>query len=234
VADRAPELSILMPVYNETATVDAAVRRVLGTELPVDGVELLVVDDGSTDGSRELIEHNSWGEGVRVILHDSNRGKGSSVRTALRQARGTYCAIMDADLEYDPADLRKLLEPLLAGRAEVVFGTRGFDSHSSYSSWYVAGNKAVTLAADVLFNARLNDIMTCQKVIRTEVFRSLDLRARGFTIEAEITARLLADGHRIHEVPISYRARSREEGKKLTALDGVRVLGTLVRCRLAR
>jgi glycosyltransferase involved in cell wall biosynthesis len=234
VPDHVPELSILMPVYNERATVDAAVRRVLETELPVDGVELIVVDDGSTDGSRELIEHNSWGRGVRVILHDSNQGKGSAVRTALRHARGTYCAIMDADLEYEPADLRRLLEPLLSGCEEVVFGTRGFESHSAYSFWYVVGNKAVTLAASLLFNAWLDDIMTCQKVMRTEVFRSLDLRARGFTIEPEITARLLAGGHRIYEIPITYRARSREEGKKLTARDGLRVLGTLMRCRFAR
>ena len=230
--DRAPELSILMPVYNERATVDAAVRRVLETKLLVDGVELIVVDDGSTDGSRELIEHNSWGPGVRVILRASNQGKGSAVRTALREARGTYCSIMDADLEYDPADLRGLLEPLLSGRADAVFGTRGFGSNS-YSLLYVVGNKVVTLAASMLFKARLHDIMTCQKVMRTDVFRSLDLRARGFTIEAEITARLLAGGHRIHELPITYRARSREEGKKLTARDGLRVLGTLLQCRVA-
>ena len=226
-----PDLSILMPVYNERATVDAAVRQVLEAELPVNELELIVVDDGSTDGTRELIERASWGESVRVVLHDSNRGKGSAVRTALAHARGAYCAIMDADLEYDPADLGRLLEPLLSGRADVVFGTRGFNSHSSYSFWYVVGNKTVTIAAGMLFNAWLDDIMTAQKAMRTEVFRSLDLRARGFTIEAEITARLLANGHRIHEIPITYRARSREEGKKLAAADGLRVLATLLRCR---
>jgi glycosyltransferase involved in cell wall biosynthesis len=226
------DLSILMPVYNERATVDAAVRQVLATELPVKEVELIVVDDGSTDGTRELIEQASWADEVRVLRHDSNRGKGRAVRTALEQARGTYCAIMDADLEYDPGDLDKLLEPLLSGRADVVFGTRGFESHSSFSFWYVVGNKAVTLAAGMLFNAWLDDIMTGQKVMRTEVLRSLDLRERGFTIEPEITARLLAGGHRIYEIPISYMARGREEGKKLTAVDGLRVLRTLIRCRL--
>jgi dolichol-phosphate hexosyltransferase len=140
---------------------------------------------------------------------------------------------MDADLEYDPTDFDALLAPLLAGEAEVVYGVRGFQAHSAYSFWYVIGNKAVTLAANVLYNAWLSDLMTCQKMLKTSLFRSLPLRADGFAIEAEITARLLRAGVRIFEVPITYRARRREEGKKLRPVDGVRVLATLARCRIS-
>ena len=138
------------------------------------------------------------------------------MRTALGHARGTYTAILDADLEYDPADIARLLEPLIAGDAQVVFGPRGFEAHSAYGFWYVVGNKIVTLVTNLLYNSWLADIMTCQKVMRTDLLRALPLRASGFTIEPEITARLLAAGHRIYEVPVTYRARGRQEGKKLT------------------
>ena len=199
IADRAEEgavsdLSILMPVYNERATVEEAIAQALAVELPVDDVELVVVDDGSTDGTRELLTGTDWPTSVRVLAHERNRGKGAAVRTALDAATGRYAAIMDADLEYDPNDLRRLLEPLLDGRAEVVFGTRGFDSHSSFGFWYVLGNKAVTMAANVLYNSWLADIMTCHKAMPTETLRSLELRSRGFTIEPEITAKLLDSG----------------------------------------
>ena len=225
-------LSILMPVFNERGTVAAAIDQVLATELPIAPVELIVVDDGSVDGTAELLSGERWPAGVHFLRHDRNLGKGAAVRTALTAATGDYAAIMDADLEYDPADLERMLEPALAHQAEVVFGTRGFDSHSAFSFWYVVGNKSVTLAANLLFNSWLADIMTCQKLMRTELFRSLDLRSTGFTIEPEITARVLSRGYQIYEVPVTYRARGRSEGKKLTASDGVRVLGTLVRCRV--
>jgi glycosyltransferase involved in cell wall biosynthesis len=226
------DLSILMPVYNERATVEEAIAQALAADLPVDDVQLVVVDDGSQDGTRELLLDTDWPQGVKVLTHDGNRGKGAAVRTALDAANGRYAAIMDADLEYDPNDLRRLLEPLIDGRAQVVYGTRGFDSHASFSFWYVLGNKLVTMAANVLYNSWLADIMTCHKVMPTETWRSLDLRSRGFTIEPEITAKILMAGHRIYEVPITYNARSREEGKKLTAMDGVRTLATLFAYRL--
>jgi hypothetical protein len=140
--------------------------------------------------------------------------------------------VLDADLEYSPADLPSLLEPLRSGGAEAVFGTRGFQAHSAYSFWYVIGNRAVTFAANLLYNSWVSDIMTGHKAMRTELFRSLELRERGFAIEPEITARLLRRGVRIYEVPVTYRARTREEGKKLTALDGLRVIVTLLRCRV--
>jgi glycosyltransferase involved in cell wall biosynthesis len=225
-------LSILMPVYNEINTVEQAIHEVLATELPTD-IELIVVDDGSTDGTRELLRTRDWPQAVTVLHHEQNAGKGAAVLTALQHARGDFAAIFDADLEYDPADLRLLLPALIEGRSNAVFGVRAFDGYTSHSFLYVLGNKGVTLAANILFNVYLRDIMTCHKVIRTDVFRSLPLAARGFDIEPEITARLLQSGERIFEVPIQYRARSTEEGKKLTAKDGFRVLRMLLRCRLS-
>jgi glycosyltransferase involved in cell wall biosynthesis len=223
-----------MPVYNERATAARAVDEVLGADLPVERLELIVVDDGSTDGTAEVLAERAWpAERVRLLRHERNRGKGAALRTALAEASGTYVAIMDADLEYDVKDIANLLEPLEAGEADAVFGTRGFRSHSAYGFWYVLGNRVVTLAANVLYNSWLSDIMTCQKVMRTDLLRSLRLREAGFGIEPEITARLLRERARVYEVPVVYRARRREEGKKLTALDGLRVLRTLVRCRLA-
>jgi glycosyltransferase involved in cell wall biosynthesis len=229
-------LSIMMPVYNERERVEQAIAEVLATELPTD-FELIIVDDGSTDGTRELLRSRfaaGAGDGrVRLLEHDANRGKGAAVQTALQHAEGEYAAIFDADLEYDPADLVLLMPPLLDGRANACFGVRAFDGYTSHSFLYVLGNKGVTLACNLLFNVYLRDIMTCQKMIRTELFRSLPLRSAGFAIEPEIAARLIQRRERIFEVPVHYRARSTEEGKKLTAKDGFRVLGTLLRCRFS-
>lgn len=228
----ATSLSILMPVFNERTTVEQAIDDALTAQLPVERRELVVVDDGSTDGTRELLESRSWPEEVRVLFHPTNRGKGAAVRTALDDAGGEFAAIFDADLEYPAGDLALVLEPLLAGDAAVVFGTRAWTSQSSFSFWYVMGNKGVTFATNLLYNCWISDVMTCYKAMRTELFRSLPLREKGFAIEPEIAARVLRAGERIHEVPIAYKARSREAGKKLTALDGLRVLRTLVRCRV--
>jgi glycosyltransferase involved in cell wall biosynthesis len=226
-------LSILMPVYNERETLERAVDDALSAELPVEARQLVIVDDGSTDGTREILRETAWPEGVTIVEHDRNRGKGAALQTALQHATGDFAAILDADLEYRAADLAPLLEPLLSGEARVVYGTRSWSSHSAFSFWYVMGNKAVTQATNVLYNCWISDVMTCHKAMSTELFRSLRLRERGFAIEPEITARVLLAGERIFEVPITYKARSREEGKKLTALDGLRVLRTLVRCRIA-
>ena len=221
-----------MPVYNERATVEEAIERALKAELPVKSRQVVVVDDGSTDGTRELLRGRDWPAEVDVHFRDRNGGKGAAVRTAIEHATGRWAAILDADLEYDPADIARLVEPLQSGDAEVVFGVRGFDSRSAYSFWYVAGNKSVTLVANMLFNSWLADIMTCHKAMPTDIWRSLNLRARGFELEGEITARVLASGRRIYEVPITYRARGREEGKKLTGIDALRVVRTLARERL--
>jgi dolichol-phosphate hexosyltransferase len=225
-------LTILMPVFNERSTVEAAIADALGADLPVETRQLVIVDDGSTDGTRELLTGRDWGDNVSVLLHDRNQGKGAAVRTALGSAEGELSAILDADLEYEAASLADVIQPLLDERSNVVFGTRAWTSHSAFSFWYVMGNKAVTLATNVLYNSWISDVMTCHKAMRTDLFRSLKLRERGFAIEPEIAARVLRSGERIFEVPVSYQARSREEGKKLTSLDGLRVLRTLVRCRI--
>jgi glycosyltransferase involved in cell wall biosynthesis len=225
-------LSILMPVYNERERVERAIAEVLDTELPTE-FELIVVDDGSTDGTREILQGASWDGRVRLLEHPENRGKGAAIQTALAEAGGEFAAIFDADLEYDPTDLGLLMPPLLDGRTNASFGVRAFDGYTSHSFLFVLGNKGVTFACNVLFNVYLHDIMTCHKMIRTDVFRSLQLRSPGFAIEPEITARLVQHGERIFEVPVHYRARATDEGKKLTALDGVRVLGTLLRCRFS-
>ena len=226
-------LSILMPVYNERERVERAIAEVLDTPLPTD-FELIIVDDGSTDGTREILRDLIKAHPpdlVRLFEHEHNKGKGAAVQTALSHAEGEYSAIFDADLEYDPTDLGLLMPPLLDGRTNACFGVRAFDGYTSHSFLFVLGNKGVTLACNVLFNVYLHDIMTCHKMIRTDVFRSLPLRSPGFAIEPEITARLVQRRERIFEVPVHYRARATDEGKKLTALDGFRVLGTLMRCR---
>jgi glycosyltransferase involved in cell wall biosynthesis len=219
-----------MPVYDEVATVRQAIEDVLAADVGME-MELIVVDDGSTDGTRQVLEAGEWPDRVRVLHHDHNRGKGAAVRTALGAARGEFATIFDADLEYDPADMAILLPPLVEGRTNAVFGVRAFDGYTSHSFLYVMGNKAVTLVANVLFNVYLRDLMTCHKAMRTDLFRSLRLRASGFTIEPEIAARLLQRRERIFEVPVHYNARSSEEGKKLTAKDGLRVVIALIRCR---
>ena len=230
---RVASVSILMPVFDEVGTVEAAIDDALSAVLPVDQRQIIVVDDGSRDGTRELLLTRQWPADVEIVHHDRNRGKGAAVQTALEHAIGDYAAILDADLEYRAADLGLVLHPLLSGDARVVFGTRAWTSQSAFSFWYVLGNKAVTFATNVIYNCWISDVMTCQKAMRTELFRSLRLSEPGFAIEPEIAARVLRAGERIHEVPIAYKARGRAEGKKLTALDGLRVVRTLVRCRLS-
>jgi glycosyltransferase involved in cell wall biosynthesis len=228
----APQVSILMPVYNEVATVERAIDDVLAADLPVT-TELIVVDDGSTDGTAAILTNGSWpADRVRLFRHDRNQGKGAAVRTALEHAEGEFSTIFDADLEYAPDDLGALLPPLLDGTTNVVFGDRAFDGFTSHSFLFVLGNRAVTLVANMLFNVYIKDLMTMHKAMRTDVFRSLPLREPGFAIEPEIAARVLQRGERIYEVPVRYKARATEEGKKLTWVDGLRVVRTLVRCRL--
>jgi glycosyltransferase involved in cell wall biosynthesis len=213
--------------------VEPAISEMLAADLGTE-FELIVVDDGSTDDTRDLLEAKPWPERVTLLRHDRNRGKGAAVRTGLEKARGEFTTIFDADLEYDPSDIATLLGPLQEVRANAVFGVRAFDGYTSHSFLFVLGNKLVTLVANALFNVYLRDLMTCHKAVRTDLLRALPLKEPGFGIEPEITARLLQRGERIFEVPVSYQARSDEEGKKLTALDGLRVTRTLIRCRFTR
>jgi glycosyltransferase involved in cell wall biosynthesis len=226
------KLSILMPVYNEAETLNYAVKRVLDVAYPCE-IELVLVDDGSTDGSSELVARL---DDARITkgAHRANRGKGAALETAASMASGDYVIICDADLEYTPADIPALLAPVIAGDAEVVFGTRTFGSHTAFSFWYVAGNKAVTMAANILYNSYLSDLETCFKLMPLSLYRSLELRQQGFGVEAEIAAKLLRAGIRPYEVPVNYKARGREEGKKLTWRDGVEALWILLQLRLRK
>jgi glycosyltransferase involved in cell wall biosynthesis len=224
-------LSIIVPVHNERDTLRPALERALKTDLSLSS-EIIVVDDGSTDGGLETIHEIAERQGVTVVSHDRNRGKGAAIRTGIEHARGDLLAILDADMEYNPADYVELLQPVLEGEAEVVYGTRSFGAHTAFSFWYVLGNRFVGFWASFLFNTWLTDIETCLKLAPTAVWRSLSLRSDGFEIEAEATGKFLKKGHRIFEVPISYKARSREAGKKLRWTDGVHALWTLLRVRL--
>jgi dolichol-phosphate hexosyltransferase len=226
------KLSILMPVYNEEATVVTAVKRVLDVEFPCD-VELVVVDDGSQDATRDLLR-GIKDERLRLVLHQANQGKGAAVRTGAAAASGDFLIICDADLEYAPEEIPELLDVVLRGDADVVFGSRTFGSHNAYSFWYVQGNKVVTLTANLLFNSYISDLETCFKLLPLDLYRQLDIRSAGFGMEAEITGKLLRRGIRPYEVPISYRARSREAGKKLTWRDGVEALFILGWTRASR
>ncbi|MGH2764932.1 MAG: glycosyltransferase family 2 protein [Actinomycetota bacterium] len=225
-------LTIVMPVYNERATLRPAIERLVKTDLPLP-VELVVVDDGSADGSLETVADLADPGRVRLIRHLRNRGKGGAIRTGIEVARGDVLTVLDADLEYDPADLAGLLEPILDDDARVVYGTRAFGAHTAYSFWYVVGNKLVNLWASFLFDTWLSDVYTCLKMAPTELWRAVDLRAVGFGVEAETTGKFLSRGEQIFEVPISYRARSREEGKKIRPADGLRALWILLRIRMA-
>jgi dolichol-phosphate hexosyltransferase len=227
------KLSILMPVYNEAPTISAAIKEVLNVSYPCE-IELVIVDDGSTDGTRDIYPALGYDERVTVRLHDHNQGKGAAIATAAAAASGDYVIMCDADLEYAPAEIPALLAPVLAGRAEVVFGTRTFSSHNSYSYLYVLGNKGVTTAANLLFNCYISDLETCFKLIPADLYRRLRIRETGFGMEAEVTGKLLRRGIRPYEVPITYAARSRAAGKKLTWRDGVEALWILLRERLAR
>jgi glycosyltransferase involved in cell wall biosynthesis len=226
------KLSILMPVYNEEERVAEALKQALAVDYPCE-IELVVVDDGSRDGTAEVLGRADDAR-LRVITHGRNAGKGAAITTAVNSAEGEYMVILDADLEYDPQDIPKLLAPVLDGRAKVVYGNRTFGSHSAYSFWYVMGNKAVTTAANVLFNSYIGDLETCFKLMPVELYRSLDVRSRGFGMEAEVTGKLLRRRVRPFEVPISYWARGREEGKKITWRDGVEALFILGRERARR
>jgi glycosyltransferase involved in cell wall biosynthesis len=225
------KLTIAVPVYNERARVARALKELNSTPFSVE-TEIIIVDDGSTDGTWEELGQLMLPEQVRLIRHPENRGKGAALRTALEAATGDVFVPFDADLEYDPGDLAKCLQPLIRDDADVVYGTRNFGSHTAFSYWYVLGNKFLNTWANVLFNCYISDLETCFKMVRTPILRTLDLRSDGFDIEAEVTAKLLRAGHRPYEVPISYKARTRAQGKKIAWQDGVIALWVIAKVRL--
>ena len=224
-------LAVLMPAYNEEATLEIILHHVLTR--PEVG-QVIAVDDGSTDRTWAILQAASARDKrVTAVRQQTNAGKGAALRRAIAEIKRPFAIVQDADLEYDPRDYPALLAPLLEGRADAVYGVRGFASHSSYSFWFVVGNKLVNLVANLLFDCYVSDVETGYKVLRAELWKELGLTGNRFDIEPEITARLLRLGYRIHEVPIRYYARSREQGKKLTWRDGVHAVATLLRLRTA-
>ncbi|MGH7776741.1 MAG: glycosyltransferase family 2 protein [Candidatus Dormibacterales bacterium] len=219
----------MMPIYNEERTLETILGHVLAR--PEVG-EVVAVDDGSGDESWEILSRVAAGDGrVKALRQPQNMGKGAALRRAVGELKMPFALVQDADLEYDPRDYPRLLGPLLDGRADVVYGVRGFAGQTAYSFWFVLGNRGVTLASNVLFDAYISDLETGYKVLRSELWQRLNLSGNRFDIEPDITARVLRLGYRIHEVPIHYYARSREEGKKLGWRDGVHAVSTLVRLR---
>ena len=223
-------LSVMIPAFNEERTLDVIMKHVL--EQPEVG-EVIAVDDGSTDGTWAIMSRFAERDRrVRAFRQEANRGKGAALRRAIAEIRMPFALVQDADLEYDPRDYPTLLRPLVEGRADVVYGVRGFAGQTAFSFWFVIGNKAVTFAANLLFDCYISDLESGYKALRADLWRRLNLQGERFDIEPDITARVLRLGYRIHEVPIRYYARSRAEGKKLTWLDGLRAIGELVRLRL--
>ena len=223
-------LSIVVPVFNEESTVGAVIERLLSIDLPV-AREILVVNDGSTDGTRQVLDALPSAGALRIVHAEVNGGKGRAIRTGFEQARGSIVAIQDADLELDPAQLAVLVQPILAGETKVVYGSRFLHGSQGAPFISVAANRFLTSLTNVLYGARLTDMETCYKVMRSEVARELRLEANRFDIEPEITGKLLRAGHRIVERPVRFEPRSRAQGKKIGWRDGVKAIAVLAKYR---
>lgn len=223
------KLSVIMPVYNERETLEEIVRQVLATGL---ADEIVMVDDGSTDGTREIMKQWENGGIIRVIYHEENRGKGSAVRTGFGAATGDIFIIQDADLEYDPRDYADVVQPIREGRADVVYGSRFLGKPArKMNFWHRVGNGVLTLMTNILYNLDLSDMETCYKCFRAEVVRDIPLRSRRFEFEPEVTAKVAKRGYRIIEVAISYYGRDFDEGKKITGWDAIPAIWALIKYR---
>jgi len=225
------KLSIIMPVYNESKTLREILAQVRAVELPDVEKEILVVDDGSSDGSREMLHDEADADDLHVFFHDRNLGKGAAVRTAIEHASGDLILIQDADLEYDPRDYPNLIRPIVEGRVTVVYGSRFLGPRKAMLFWHMLGNKLLTLTTNILYNAILSDMETCYKCFRADVIKDIPLRSKRFEFEPEVTAKVLKRGHRIFEVPISYYGREYHEGKKISWHDAPLAFWTLLKYR---
>jgi glycosyltransferase involved in cell wall biosynthesis len=224
-------LSVIVPVYNERNTVAEIIRRIRSVQVPLD-VEVVVVDDGSNDGTAKVLSALQDST-VRVITHDHNQGKGAAVRTGIASAKGDLVIIQDADLEYDPEDWKRLLDPVFRGKAKVVYGSRFTGERKNMLPTHWVGNRFLALLTNLLYSSTLSDMETCYKLFDRTVLDGIVIRANRFDFEPEITAKLLRRGHRIYEVPISYSGREVSEGKKISWRDGFSALYTLVRYRFS-
>jgi len=225
-------LSVIVPVFNERSTVAEVIRRIRAVELPVD-IEVIVVDDGSSDGTDKILA--ALGDSTfRVIDHQRNRGKGAAIRTGLAAARGDLVLVQDADLEYDPRDWSRLLEPILRRKAQVVYGSRFTGERKNMLPLHWIGNRFLSLVTNVLYSSTLSDMETCYKLFDRRVLEGITIESDRFDFEPEITAKVLRRGYRIYEVPISYAGREPDEGKKITWRDGFGALKALVKYRFTR
>ncbi len=223
-----PLLSVVMPVFNERDTIEEIINRVLAVKLRI---ELIVVDDMSTDGTTEILERLQKQRGFVLLRQPRNRGKGSALRRGFAAVTGDLVIIQDADLEYSPEEYPQLTELICSGRADVVYGSRFLGRHRVFLLTHYLGNRLLTFIANVLYNTMLSDMETCYKVMRTDVLRSMTLKSNGFGIEPEMTAKVFKRRYRVYEVPISYDGRGYEEGKKITWKDGVVALWVLLKYR---
>jgi len=223
-----PLLSVVMPVFNERNTIEEIIQRVLAVGMRI---QLIVVDDVSTDGTTEILERLQKEYGFLLLRQPRNGGKGAALRRGFQAVTGDLVLIQDADLEYSPEEYPLLTELIVAGRADVVFGSRFLGRHRVFLLTHYLGNRLLTMIANVLYNTMLTDMETCYKVMRTDVLRSMELRSNGFGIEPEITAKVFKRRYRVYEIPISYDGRGYDEGKKITWRDGVVALWVLVKYR---
>lgn len=226
-----PTLSVVIPVYNEVEFVETLVQKVLAA-VPEIEKEILLVDDGSTDGTRDLLKKMEDLPRIRVKFHEKNQGKGAALRTGFDMAQGEIVVIQDADLEYDPQDYPRLLAPILEGKADVVYGSRfSGETHRVLFFWHYVGNRLLTTLSNMFTNLNLTDMETCYKAFRTEILKSVRFRSNRFAFEPEFTAKMARGGYRIYETSISYHGRDYSEGKKITWVDGIPALWTIVKCR---
>src|SRR4026209_307666 len=223
-----PLLSVVMPAYNERQTIEEMVRRVLA--VPV-RIELIVVDDGSKDGTRDILTRLAAELPFKLVFQPKNGGKGAALRHGFQEVKGDLVIIQDADLEYSPEEYPQLIELICQGRADVVFGSRFIGRHRVFLFTHYLGNRLLTLVTNVLYNTMLTDMETCYKVMRVDVLRSMILNSNGFGIEPELTAKIFKRGYRVYEVPITYDGRGYDEGKKITWRDGVVALWVLLKYR---
>ncbi len=225
------KLSVIIPVFNEKNTIEEIIKRVLAVDI---SKEIIAVDDGSTDGTTEILKKIAENNEIKVLYHQKNLGKGAAIRTALEKVTGDYVIIQDADLEYDPEDYQQMIKPILKGKAEVVYGSRFTGERKNMLFWHYVGNRFLSLVTNVLYNTTLSDMETCYKLFKTDIIKSLKLKAKGFEFEPEVTAKTLRKGVKIYEVPISYAGRDFSEGKKITWKAGFKALWTLIKYRLVK